>query len=68
MKTENKIFLKSFLLSGLIYAGLMAGFEYSQGESFSIYKFLWHFFFFGFFMGLLSRYNYKKNKSSNINK
>ena len=32
MKTENKIFIKSFLISGLVYAGLMAGFDYSDGD------------------------------------
>lgn len=60
MKPENKLFIKSSLMSGLIYAGLMAGFDYSTGEEFKIMKFLFHFIFFGLSMGLLSRYNYKK--------
>lgn len=60
MKTENKIFLVSSLVSGLIYALLMALFDYSTGEEFKLMKFLFHFTFFGLSMGLLSRYNYKK--------
>lgn len=61
MKPENKVFVKSGLLSGFIYALLMAGFNYSSGEPFSIFKFLFHFFFFGLSMGLLARYNHKRN-------
>ncbi|HLF53197.1 hypothetical protein [Flavobacterium sp.] len=68
MKTENKIFIKSFLISGLVYAGLMAGFDYSDGQSFRIFKFLLHFFFFGLSMGLLSRYNYKKQMKKEMRK
>jgi len=67
MKTENKIFIKSFLLSGLVYALLMAGLNYFDGESFRIFKFLFHFFFFGLFMGLLARYSYKKQLKKEIN-
>ena len=60
MKPENKVFIKSGLLSGLIYAILMAGFNYYDGEPFKIFKFLFHFFFFGLSMGLLASYNHKK--------
>jgi hypothetical protein len=67
MKTENKIFIKSFLISGLVYAGLMAGFDYSDGDSFRIFKFLFHFFFFGLFMGLLARYSHKKQLKREMN-
>ena len=44
MKPENKVFIKSGLLSGLIYAILMAGFNYYDGEPFKIFKFLFLFF------------------------
>lgn len=60
MKVENKIFIKSFLIAGLVYAGLMAGFDYSDGLDFHIVKFIFHFLFFGLFMGLLARYNHLK--------
>lgn len=60
MKPENQVFIKSGLLTGILYALIMAGFNYSSGEPFSIFKFLFHFFFFGLSMGLLARYNHKR--------
>lgn len=60
MKAENKIFIKSFLLSGVVYAGLMAGYNYVDGQEFNIWKFLFHFLVFGLFMGLISRYSHKR--------
>ncbi|WP_432671359.1 hypothetical protein [Flavobacterium sp. SM2513] len=60
MKAENKVFVKSAVMTGLLYAAIMAGFEYSQGEDFKIMKFAFLALFFGLSMGLLSRYNYKK--------
>lgn len=69
MKLENQVFVKSGLLSGIIYALIMAGFSYSTGEPFSIFKFLFLFFFFGLSMGLLARYNHKRAiRKKNANK
>ena len=65
MKTENKIFIKVALIAGLIYAGIMAGFDYATGENFSLLKSLFHFTFFGLIMGLLARYNNKKQMGKN---
>jgi hypothetical protein len=60
MKVENKIFIKSFLLSGLVYTTLMVGFDYSDGSDFEIFKLIFHFLFFGLFMGLMARYSHRK--------
>ncbi len=60
MKEYNKVFLKSFFIAGLVYSILMAGHYYSEGQDFSFLKFLFHFTFFGLFMGLLARFNHKK--------
>lgn len=60
MKNENKIFIKYFLINGLVFAGIKVFFDDYDGESFSFLKFLSNFFFFGLFMGLLARFNYKK--------
>ena len=68
MKAENKIFIKTALTTGFIYAVLMAGFDYSEGKEFSILKFLLLFFFFGLAMGLLARYNHKKKLKKERNK
>jgi hypothetical protein len=67
MKTENKIFIRTFLFTGFGYAGLMAGFDYFDGESFRQFKRLFHFLFFGLCMGLLARYSYKKQFKKEIN-
>jgi phosphate starvation-inducible membrane PsiE len=67
MKAENKLFIKSFLISGLVYAGLMAGFDYSQEQDFKILKLLFHFLFFGSFMGLLAKYNHQKQIKKELN-
>ncbi|SEA42394.1 hypothetical protein SAMN05443667_104163 [Flavobacterium gillisiae] len=67
MKAENKIFIKSFLLSGLVYTTLMAGFDYSDGQDFEILKLLFHFLFFGLFMGLLARYSHRKQIKKEMN-
>jgi hypothetical protein len=66
MRVENKVFIKSFLISGLVYAGLMAGFDYSEGQEFRIWRFLLSFLFFGIFMGLVSRYNHKKQLKKEV--
>jgi hypothetical protein len=66
MKAENKVFIKTFLLTGIVYATLNAGFNYADGEGFKIYKFLFHFFFFGLFMGLLARYSHKKQQKKEL--
>lgn len=60
MKVENKIFIKTFLLSGLVYTTLMAGFDYSDGKEFEIFKLIYHFLFFGLIMGLMARYSHRK--------
>lgn len=60
MTTQTKAIIKSGLISGIVYAGLMAGFDYSDGQDLSIGKFLANFIFFGIFMGWLTYYNIKK--------
>jgi hypothetical protein len=60
MKTLTKIMIKSFLIYGLIYAGIMVGFDYFREKEFDIWKFLLDFLIFGFFMSLGARYNHKK--------
>ncbi len=63
-KSQTKSILKSGLLTGLIYALLMAGFDYSNEQSFRLFRFIINFLFFGIFMGLLAFYNIKKTKKN----
>ena len=60
MKPENKIFIKTFLITWLVYAGLMAGYNYSVGKAFSPFRFIFYFLTFGLIMGLINRYYHKK--------
>ena len=69
MTPVTKKTIVTFLFSGLIYGGLSAGFDYSDGVAFSFWKFIFKFSFFGFLMALMFQYNVKKeNKVSNDNK
>ncbi len=64
MKPETTFFIKTFLVSGSIFALLMAGFNYSFNDEFNIYKSLFHFVFFGLIMAFVSRNNLRKNKKN----
>ena len=68
MKPITKTMMKTFLFSGLGFAGLMAGYDYSKGNEFILWSFIFRASFFGLCMALMSRYIYKKNESSNENK
>ncbi len=60
MNTQTKAILKSGLFSGIVYAGLMVGFDYSEGQDFRIWRFTLNALFFGTFMGFVTRYSLKK--------
>jgi len=62
MNTQTKAIIKSGLISGLTYAGLMACFDYSDGQDFRIWRLVFNTLFFGMFMGLMTRYNFKKQR------
>jgi len=69
MKPVTKKTILTFLFSGLIYGGLSALIDFSDGVGFSLWKFIFKFSFFGFLMALMFQYNVKKeNKVSNDNK
>jgi len=63
MKDENKILIKTFLISGLTFALGMAGFYYLvESGGFQLWRFLFHFITFGTVMGILARKNYRKKE------
>lgn len=68
MKSQTKAIIKSGLISGVVYAVLMAGFDYSDGQDFRIWKFIFHASFFGIFVGFMTRYNLKKQAKKENNK
>jgi len=60
MKEENKILLKTFLSSGLIFASTMAIYGYFAEDEFVVWKFIFHFLAFGITMGFVARKNHRK--------
>ena len=68
MTIQTKAIIKSGLISGIVYAGLMAGFGYFDGQDFRIWKFIFHASFFGISMGFFTRYNLKKQAKKENNK
>jgi len=57
LRPLKKIILTA-IITGCIYAVLMAGYDYSVGESFSLCKFLLHLTIFGVIMAFLNRFGY----------
>lgn len=68
MTTITKKAIITFLISGITYAGLGAGFDYSDGIGFSLWKFIIKASVFGILMTLMFRYNFKQNESSKDDK
>jgi hypothetical protein len=62
MNTQTKSIIKGGLLGGVTYALVMVGFDFTDGENFNVWKFVFNSSFFGFFMGLMILYNFKKKK------
>jgi hypothetical protein len=67
MNKQTKSIIIGSVLGGIVYAGIMAGFDYSNGQDFRIWKFLWTFIFFGGFMRLLIHYSLKKQSKNKKN-
>ncbi len=66
MKPLTKLYLKTFLLTGIPYGLIMIGFDLLDGDGFKLWKFLSLTFFFGITMSLIlvffHKYRLKKNE------
>lgn len=62
MHPKLKIFLIGFFPSSLIFTLLMAILDMIADGEFYPYKLLFHFIFFGTFMGFMMVYNYNKQQ------
>ncbi len=51
------------LIGGLFFAIAMAAFDYFNHTNFNIFKFIFHFAFFGLFQALFFGMNFKKKKN-----
>ena len=65
MKPITKLYLKTFLLTGIPFGLIMLGFDLVDGDGFRLWKYLFMTFFFGITMSLtfvsFYRYRLKKN-------
>jgi hypothetical protein len=65
MKPITKLYLKTFLLTGITYGVIMLGFDLADGNGFRLWKFLFMTIFFGATMSLIlvsfHKYRLKKN-------
>ncbi|MBQ0768951.1 MAG: hypothetical protein KBT58_06635 [Bizionia sp.] len=62
---EKKKFIYPGLFAGLIYAGIMAGFDYSDSLSFSLNRFLINFVLFGGFMAAINYFALRRARKKN---
>ncbi|WP_458626436.1 hypothetical protein [Winogradskyella sp. PC D3.3] len=60
MNKQTKSIIIGGLVGGIVYASIMAGFDFSDGQNFRIWRFIFNALIFGTFMGLMTRYNIKK--------
>jgi len=60
--SRNKVFVNSALVSGLVFALIMAGFDYYKEQPFSLIKFAVHFVLFGAFNGYMAYRKHKKQQ------
>ena len=65
MTAQTKTKIKSGLITGIGYAGIMAGFDHSDGQDFRTWRFILNALFFGTFMGLITHYYLKKQRNGN---
>lgn len=63
MQSINQQTYLSFILSGIIFAGLSAGFDYTDGIEFSFTRFISKATLFGLVMAWITRRNLKKKEA-----
>ena len=61
---NKKKFIYPGLFAGLIYAGVMAAFDYSDDNSFSISSFLINFILFGSFMAAINYFSLRRARKN----
>ena len=67
MNKKNKTILTSGIIAGTFYAGSMVGFDYYNGQDFSIWRFLFNFLYFAIIMGFMTRYVKKHDEKEKNN-
>ncbi|MDH7914262.1 hypothetical protein [Winogradskyella sp. SYSU M77433] len=67
MNKKTKTIIIGGLIGGIAYASIMAGFDYSDGQDFRVWRFLLNAIIFGTFMAIMNIYNIKKQTEENKN-
>ncbi len=62
MKPEIKIFIKTFLIGGLIYTAVISLYDYAKGENFDFPKLVVMFVVMGFVTAFGARWRYLDEK------
>lgn len=52
----------TFFITGAVYAGLIAMFDWNDGKPFSITRFVLNFIILGVIMSIINYFNYRRNK------
>ena len=60
MNKKTKSIIIGGLVGGIVYASIMTGFDFADGQNFRIWRFILNALIFGTFMGFMTRYNIKK--------
>jgi len=67
MNKRTKRIVIAFLVSGSVFAGIMAGFDYFEGLEFRAQRFIFNFFFMGGFLSFIMNNSLKHKKTKNEN-
>ncbi|MGB1314026.1 hypothetical protein [Bizionia paragorgiae] len=60
-RIDKKKYILPGIFAGLVYAGVMAAFDYYDDLPFAIGSFLLNFFFFGLFMSVFNYFSLKRS-------
>ncbi len=60
---RNIVFIRSGIVSGLVFALITASFDYFNDQPFSVLKFAMHSVFFGLFNGYMVYRKFKKDQN-----
>ena len=66
MKTETKSITKVGIVGGVVCAGIMAGFDYTDGQDFRIWRFIFNALIFGICMGFITRNSIKNKRKREV--
>ena len=67
MNKQTKSVIIGGLVGGIVYASIMAGFDYIDGQNFRSWRFILNVSMFEIFIGFMTKYNIKKQSEKENN-